>query len=257
MLKEPTVEKLKKLRLTAFVAEYDVQSRDPTFTTMSFDERLAFLVDAEFDARDDKRLKTALRDAKLRISAACIEGIDFPPTRALEKSVVKKLATGAWVRDHQTVIISGATGTGKTYIACALAHDACRKGHRALYRRVPRMFEELRLAKAEGVTHKLLARFARADVLVLDDFAMAPMAEVERRDLLEILEDRYGRQATILTSQLPPEKWHDYLGDPNVADAICDRILHHSPRLMLRGPSRRRDQPATLGELAGAASRET
>ena len=242
MLKEPTIEKLKKLRFAAFVATYEAQCRDATFTTMTFDERLAFLVDAEFDARDDKRLKTALRDAKLRISSTCMEGIDFPPSRALEKAVVKRLATGGWVRD-QTVIVSGATGTGKTYIACALAHDACRKGHRALYRRVPRMFEELRLAKAEGVTHKLLARLARADVLVLDDFAMAPMTESERRDLLEILEDRYGQRATILTSQLPPEKWHDYLGDPNVADAICDRILHHSPRLMLKGPSRRKDPP--------------
>lgn len=244
MLKEPTIEKLKKLRLAAFVAAYEAQARDPTFTTMDFDERLAFLVDAEFDARDDKRLKTALREAKLRISSACIEGIDFPPSRALEKAVVKKIATGTWVRDHQTVIVSGATGTGKTYIACAFAHDACRKGYRALYRRVPRVFEELRLAKAEGVIHKVLARFARADVLVLDDFAMAPMSDSERRDLLEIVEDRHGQRATILTSQLPPEKWHDYLGDPTVADAICDRILHHSPRLMLKGPSRRKDPPS-------------
>jgi DNA replication protein DnaC len=243
MMKEPTIEKLKALRLTAFVAAYEAQCRDPTFTTMSFDERLGFLVDAEYDARDDKRLKTALRDAKLRVSSACIEGIDFPPTRALEKAVLKRLATGAWVREHETVIVSGATGTGKTYIACALAHDTCRKGHRALYRRVPRMFEELRLARAEGVMHKLLARFARADVLILDDFAMAPMTESERRDLLEIVEDRHGQRATILTSQLPPEKWHDYLGDPTVADAICDRLLHRSPRLVLKGPSRRKEPP--------------
>lgn len=243
MLREPTIEKLKKLRLLAFVAAYEAQCRDPTFTTMEFDERLGFLVDAECDARDDKRLKTGLREAKLRISSACIEGIDFPPSRALEKAVVKKIATGAWVREHQTVIVTGATGTGKTYIACAFAHDACRKGYRALYRRVPRMFDELRLARAEGITHKLLARFARADVLVLDDFAMAPMAESERRDLLEIVEDRYGQRATILTSQLPPEKWHDYFGDPTAADAICDRLLHHSPKLALKGPSRRKDPP--------------
>ena len=133
--------------------------------------------------------------------------------------------------------------TGGAYVACALAHQACRKGHRALYRRVPRLFDELRLARAEGVTHKLFARFARADVLVLDDFAMAPMLESERRDLLEIIEDRHGQRATILTSQLPPDKWHDYLADPTVADAICDRILHHSPRIALKGPSRRKELP--------------
>jgi len=243
MLKQPTVEKLLKLRLNAFVAAYEEQGRDPTFITMSFDDRLGLLVDAEFDARETKRLDTALREAKLRISSACLEGIDFPPSRGLEKAVVKRLATGAWVRDHQAVLVTGATGTGKSYIACSLAHDACRKGYRALYRRVPRLFEELRLAKAEGVMHKLLARFARADVLVLDDFAMAPMSDTERRDLLEIVEDRHGQRATIITSQLPPEKWHDYLGDPTVADAICDRLLHHAPRLSLKGPSRRKSPP--------------
>lgn len=243
MLKEPTIEKLKSLRLDTFVKAYAGQCEDPAYVTMDFDERLAFLVDAECDARDDKRLKANLRDAKLRFSSACIEGVDFPPTRAVDKALIKRLATCGWVHDHQTVIVTGATGTGKTYVACALAHQACRKGHRALYRRVPRLFDELRLARAEGVTHKLFARFARADVLVLDDFAMAPMLESERRDLLEIIEDRHGQRATILTSQLPPDKWHDYLADPTVADAICDRILHHSPRIALKGPSRRKELP--------------
>jgi DNA replication protein DnaC len=169
-----------------------------------------------------------------------MEGIDFPRSREVDKAVVRTLATCRWVSEHQTVIVTGATGTGKSYIACALAHQACRKGLRAMYRRVPRLFDELRLARADGSYPRLLARIAKIDLIVLDDFAIAPLTDESRRDLLEILEDRYALRATVFTSQLEPDLWHDYLADPTVADAICDRVLHGAHRLALKGPSRRK-----------------
>ncbi|NVL83693.1 ATP-binding protein, partial [Escherichia coli] len=158
--------------------------------------------------------------------------------------VVRQLASCRWIAEHQTVIVTGATGTGKSYFACALAHQACRKGFRVFYRRVPRLFDELRLARADGTHPRLLARIAKVDVLVLDDFAIGPLTEDARRDLLEILEDRYGLRATIITSQLKHERWHDFLADPTVADAICDRVLHGAHKIALAGPSRRKVKEA-------------
>jgi DNA replication protein DnaC len=140
------------------------------------------------------------------------------------------------------VLITGMTGTGKSYLACALAHQACRKGHRAAYRRAPRLFDELKLARADGTYPRLLARLARIDVLVIDDFAVAPVTDVQRADLLEVLEDRYGVRSTVVTSQLPPAQWHDYLADPTLADAICDRLLNNARRIVLKGPSKRKEE---------------
>ena len=200
------------------------------------------IVDAETLARDNARLVKNLREAKLRISDACVEGIDFARDRQLDKAVVRQLATCRWVAEHQTVIVTGATGTGKSYFACALAHQACRKGLRAMYRRVPRLFDELRLARIDGTYSRFLARIAKIDVLLLDDFAIAPLTDDARRDLLEILEDRYGLRATIITSQLKHDRWHDYLGDPTIADAICDRVIHHAHKVSLAGPSRRKSE---------------
>lgn len=240
MLREPTIEKLQALRLRVLCATWLEQDQSPDTLTLPFDDRLALLVDAEMLARDNARLVKNLRDAKLRIADACIEGIDYPRERQLDKALVRQLSTCRWVSEHQTVIVTGATGTGKSYFACALAHQACRKGLRALYRRVPRLFDELRLARADGTYQRLLARFAKVDVMVLDDFAIAPLTEDSRRDLLEILEDRYGLRATVITSQLKHERWHDYLGDPTVADAICDRVLHGAHKIALEGPSRRK-----------------
>jgi DNA replication protein DnaC len=241
MLTEPTLEKLKALRLDAFAAAWLAQQQDPTLATVPFDERLALLVDAQWLARENRRLQTALREAKLRLSQACVEDIDYAARRELDKTLVRQLATCRWVHEHHNVLITGMTGTGKTYVACALAQQACRKGYRALYRRVPRLFEEFTLAHADGSYLRLLARFARVDVLVLDDWALGPLPEQGRRDLLEILEDRTGTRSTIVTSQLPPAKWHEYLADPTLADAICDRLLHPAYRLVLKGPSRRKE----------------
>jgi DNA replication protein DnaC len=241
MLTEPTLEKLKALRLDAFARAWNEQHQDPALGALSFDERLALLVDAEWLERENRRLERALREARLKISAACIEDIDYPPRRELDRSLIRQLASCRWVQEHTNVLVTGPTGVGKTYLACALAQQACRKGFRVLYRRATRLFDELRLARADGSYGRLLARFARTDLLVLDDWGLAPLAEPERRDLLEILEDRYDVRSTLMTSQLPPAKWHEHLGDPTLADAICDRILHNAHRIALKGPSRRKE----------------
>lgn len=241
MLTQPTADKLKALRLAAFATAWEAQHADPQVSALSFDERLALLVDAEWLSRENKRLATALREAKLRLSQACVEDIDYAPRRELDRALLRQLATGRWIAEHHTVVITGATGTGKTYLACALAQQACRQGYRALYRRVPRLCEELTLAHADGSYIRLLARFARVDVLVLDDWGLGTLRDQDRRDLLEILEDRTATRATIVASQLPPNKWHEYLADPTLADAICDRLLHPAHRLVLKGPSRRKE----------------
>jgi DNA replication protein DnaC len=242
MLREPTTEKLHALRLGAMAAALLEQQRTPDVVALSFDERFGMLVDAEWMARENKRLGRALKEAKLRIAEASVEGIEYPARRELDKGVVRQLATCKWIELHQVVLISGAAGTGKTYVGCALAQQACRKGYRAMYRRAPRLFDELRLARADGSYPRLLSRLARVDVLVIDDFAIAPVADTERRDLLEVLEDRYATRATVISSQLPPDRWHDYLADPTVADAICDRVLHGAHRIALKGPSRRKPE---------------
>ena len=241
MLSEPTREKLKALTLHAMAQAWADQQAQPDLGSLSFDERFGLLVDAEYLARDNRRLARLLSEAKLKMSQACVEDIDYPARRELDKATVRQLATCRWVQEQQSVIVIGATGTGKTYIACALAQQACRKGYRTLYRRATRLFDELKLARADGSYGRLLTRFARTDVLVIDDWGLKPVLEAERHDLLEILEDRYGARSTIMTSQLPTTKWHDYLGDPTVADAILDRILHRAHRLWLKGPSRRKE----------------
>jgi DNA replication protein DnaC len=245
MLNEPTLEKLRAMRLDGMATSWLEQQKDTAATKLAFDERFAMLVDAEWLHRENRRLTRALKEAKLKLSQACVEDIDYPARRELDKAVVRQLASCRWVTEHQAILITGATGTGKTYVACALAQQACRKGFRAVYRRASRLFDELRLAHADGSYVRVLARLARVDVLVIDDFAISPVTDVERRHLLELLEDRYGTRSTIVTSQLAPSDWHDYLADPTLADAICDRIVHHAHRLVLKGPSRRKEKPAT------------
>ncbi len=242
MLNPPTMDQLQALKLKAMAAAWTAQQQDTSVTQLSFDERFALLVQAEWQARENTRLTRTLRAAKLKLSQACVEGIDYPARRELDKAVIRQLATGRWIAEHQQILISGATGTGKSYLACAFAQQACRQGYRARYWRAPRLFQECALARAEGTYGRLLGQLARMDVLVLDDFALVPLQDAERRDLLEILEDRYGSRSTIVTSQLDPKLWHQAIGDPTLADAICDRLLHNGHRIMLKGPSRRKEE---------------
>jgi len=242
MLSPPTMEQLQALKLAAMAAAWTAQQQDAQASQLSFDERFGLLVDAEWLARENARLTRTLKTAKLKLSQACLEAIDYAARRELDKALVRQLATGRWIAEHHHLLITGATGTGKTFVACALAHQACRQGYRALYWRVSRLFHALALARADGTYTRLLAKLARVDVLVLDDLALTPLQEAERRDLLEVLEDRYGTRSTIVTSQVPPAHWHEAIGDPTLADAICDRLLHNSHRLVLKGPSRRKEE---------------
>lgn len=244
MLTEPTVEKLKALRLDAMAQGYLEQTHKPDIAELPFDDRFGILVDAEYLARENKRLSRRLREAKLRLTQACVEDVDYAPRRELDKATFRQLATCRWVQEHLNVLITGSAGTGKSYLACALANQACRRGYRALYCRASRLFDELLLARATGTHMRLLAKFARMDVLVIDDWGLKPFTDQERLDLLEILEDRYGSRATILTSQLAPNKWHERLGEPTLADAILDRLLHGAYKIALKGPSKRKEEVA-------------
>jgi DNA replication protein DnaC len=242
MLNEPTIEKLKALRLTALLDAWQEQSRQSEIAQLGFDERFGLLVEAEWLYRENQRMARNLREAKLRLSQATFEDIDYSARRELDRAQIRQLATCRWVTEHHNVLICGATGTGKTFLVCALAHRACRHGHRVLYRRASRLFDELLLARADGTYPRLLSRLARVELLVIDDFALAPLDAQQRQDLLEVLEDRHGLRSTIVASQLPATKWHAYIDDPTLADAICDRLLHNAHRLVLKGPSRRKQE---------------
>jgi DNA replication protein DnaC len=245
MLIEPTIEKLKTLHLYAMANAWVAQQQDPAIGEVDFDARFSLLVDAEALARDNKRITRLLRDAKLRVPNACLEDVDCSAKRELDRSLLRQLATGKWIAEHLNVLVTGMTGVGKTYFACALGQLACRTGHRTLYKRVPRLFDDLALAHADGTYSRLLARLAKIDVLILDDWGLAPLTDPQRRDVLEIIEDRHGSRCTIITSQLPVEKWHDHLADPTIADAVLDRIVHHATRINLKGPSRRKEKRET------------
>ena len=245
MLNEPTVDKLKDLNIEAMAHAWIEQQKDPKVQRLGFDERLGLLVDIAWLARENKRLDRRLKEAKLRLGSACIEDIEYTAQRQLDRAVIRQLATCRWIDEHQSVVITGATGTGKTYLACALAQQACRKGYRTIYRRASRLFDELLLARADGTYLRLLNRLKRMDVLVIDDWGLDQPDQRQRHDLLEVLEDRHGIRSTIMTSQLPPSKWHDTIGDHTIADAVCDRILHNSHRFVLQGPSRRKEKADT------------
>lgn len=242
MLTEPTIEKLRAMRLLAMAEAWLAQQRSTDLTGMDFDERFGLLVDAEYMQRENRSLARRLSEAKLRHGHACIEDFDAPASRGLDKALIRKLATCRWIDDHLNVVITGATGVGKTYLASALGQQACRKGHRVLYRRASRLIDELTLARADGTLTRLLGRLARVELLILDDWGLTPLREQDRRDLLEVMEDRDGARSTLVASQIPVDAWHDYLGDPTVADAIADRLLHSAHRIELTGASRRKDR---------------
>ena len=239
MLTHPTLDKLQTLRLTGMVNALSEQMHMPDISDLSFEERLGLLVDREMTERSDRRLKTRLRQAKLRLSAA-LEDIDYRHPRGLDKSLMISLASCQWVKDRRNILITGPTGVGKTWIACALGQTACRQGYTTLYLRLPRLLQELPIAKGDGRYPKLMASLAKTDVLILDDWALAKLSDEHRHDLLEILEDRHDRRSTLVTSQFPLEHWHEAIGNPTLADAILDRLVHNAYKITLKGDSMRK-----------------
>ena len=257
MLTNPTMHKLLALSLTGMAAALQEQLGRADYASLAFEDRLGLLVDREALDRDNRRLERNLKAAKLR-SNASIEDLDFHHPRGLDRAQILSLAEGQWVGAHQNVLIVGPTGVGKSYLACALAHAALRRGRTALYQRAPRLFGELAIARADGRLPKVLAAWARVDVLVIDDLALQPLTPAQAADLLDVIEDRSQLRSTIVTSQLPVAAWHDSLADASVADAILDRLVHNAHRLELRGDSLRRPQQASLlsvGTTAEASDR--
>ena len=242
MLNEHTLDQLRGLRLDGMVHGLTDQVTSTTTTELDFNTRLAMLVQREIDWRDGKRLTRLLKAARLKVSSACLEDIDWRASRGLDRTLMTQLAGSNWVRQGHNVLITGATGVGKTWLACALAQQAARAGFSVLYVRAPRLLEELHVAHGDGSFSRRLAQLARIDVLAIDDFAIAPISASERNDLLELLDDRVGARATLLTSQLPVNAWHAWLADPTLADAILDRIVHKAHKITLKGESMRKQQ---------------
>lgn len=242
MLEQPTIEKLLAMRLPGMVDALRAQQEDSAVQQLSFLERLALLVDQQWNWRQNQALARRIKSAKLRVNA-CVEDIDYRAARGLDKTAVRALAQeSAWARNHENIFVLGPTGVGKSFLACALAQKACRDGHSVLYTRAAALFRDLAVARADGSFRSFLARLGRIDVLVVDDWAMAPLNETERRDFWEICEDRYQARSLVLTSQLPVARWHEQIGDPTVADGILDRIVHNAHRIELRGDSMRKNR---------------
>ena len=239
MLTNPTIEKLQELRFAGMQSAYREQLEGSDYQDLTFDERFGFIVDREHTERHNRRLHTRLRNAKLRLSAT-LEDIDYRAKRGLDKGLMLSLATCDWMRQRHNVIITGPTGSGKTYLACALGHKACREGFTVQYHRTPRLFRELAIAKGDGRYPKLLAALAKTDLLILDDWATALLTDEQRRDLFEITEDRYDRRATLIAAQMPIAHWHETIGDPTLADAILDRLIHNAHKITLKGESMRK-----------------
>ena len=239
MLKHPTLDKLQSLKFTGMVAALADQMAMPDIDELAFEERLGLLVDREITERENRRLTNRLRRARLRHNAA-LEDIDYRSARGLDKGLIQSLAACQWVKEHLNVLITGPTGVGKTWLACALAQKACREGYTAQYIRLTRLLRELMVAKGDGRYPKLLANLAKVDVLILDDWGLMKLNAENRRDLLEVLEDRHGSRSTVATSQLPIEEWHAVIGDPTLADAILDRLVHNAYKINLRGESMRK-----------------
>jgi DNA replication protein DnaC len=220
---------------------YEQHLAMPEIETLCVEERLGLMVDCELTERESRRLKSRLKRAKLR-HAAAIEDIDYRHPRGLDKALMTQLATSNWIREHHNMLITGPTGIGKSWLACALGHKACRNGLNVLYARVPRFFRELAIAKGDGRYLKLMTSLAKADLLILDDLGTSTLKDEHRRDLLEILDDRYGVRSTVVTSQFPVENWHELIADPTLADAILDRLVHNAYKINLKGDSMRKQR---------------
>lgn len=237
---EATLEQLILMKLFGMTEGLKQQINDPQYNDLSFEERLGILVDKEKRYRENRRIKTLVSKAHLRYPSACFENIDFRSRRGMTKDDLFRLCQNDWIRDHRNLIIVGPTGVGKTYIACALGTSAVRYGIDSLYVRMPRLAQELKVAHADGSYVKLLQRLQRRKLLIIDDWGLNPFTDEVRRDILEILEDRHQIRSTIIASQIPIEMWHDIIGDPTLADAICDRLIHNAHKIILTGESMRK-----------------
>ncbi len=242
MLAHQTAEKLKKMRLPGMAEAFLNQLSQPSNTTMSFEEKLGLLVDYEWTHRQNRKLERMLKKASFKISA-CMEDIDYHHPRELDRKVMENLSTCQWILSAQNVIITGPTGTGKTYLSCALGNQGCRQGFSTRYFQVSKLLSKINMAKGDGTLPKLLNELAKTDLLVIDDFGLAPINAPESRDILEIIDDRYQRGSTIVSAQLPVEHWHETIADPTVADAILDRLIHNAHKLILKGDTMRKCPP--------------
>ncbi len=242
MILEQTIEKLRKMKLYGMLAGIEEQINQPDMVSLSFEDRFGLLVDQEWNFKENRRLDYRLRVAKIKIKDASVEQIDYRIHRNLKKKLMLSLITLDWIEKQQNIIITGPTGCGKSFLACALAQKACRDGYLALYKRAPRLFNELNIARADGSYGKLLLKLARVNLLIIDDWGIATLSDMERRDILEILEDRYNNTSTLITSQIPIENWHDTIGDPTLADAILDRVVHNAHKIFLDGESIRKSK---------------
>lgn len=240
MILHETLEKMRAMKLYGFASALEQQMSQTEVVSLSFEDRLGLLVDQEWSWRENRKLAYRLKCARFSIKDACLEQIDYQLPRNLNKSLVLSLANSDWVAKRRNIIITGPTGSGKTFLACALAQKACRDGYSAFYIRAPRLFYDLGIAKADGSYGRFLQRLAKLKVLIVDDWGLTPLEERERRDFLEIIEDRHTVSSTVMATQLPIRKWHDTIGDPTLADAICDRIVHNAYKVELKGESVRK-----------------
>lgn len=256
MLNQQTIHKLLVMRLNGMADGFRQQLEQPDQGGLGFEERFGLLVDRQWDWKENRALARRLRNSKLRASA-CVEDIDYQRPRGLNRALLRSLAAeSAWVQQHLNILLTGATGLGKSWLAAALAHKACRDGYTVYYARAAQLFRELALAHADGSFSRLLRRLALTDVLVIDDFCMAPLSEVERRDLLEICDDRYQTRSTVLTSQVPVPDWHTQIGDPTAADSILDRLVHNAHRIELTGESMRKRTTGARSEQESRGGQE-
>jgi DNA replication protein DnaC len=241
MLNQQTMNKLYELKLTGMAEAFADQFNQPDMDRLSFAERFGLIVDRQWTWKENNRMERYLKNARMKLNA-CVEDIDYKTPRGIDQSVMMSLIACDWVRRHHNIIITGPTGAGKTFLACALTNKACREGFRAFYIRSPKFSYQMALAKGDGSYGKTLNKVAKAHVLVIDDLGLTPMTDAERRDLLEVVEERHGHASTIVTSQLPVDHWHEQIGDPTIADAILDRLVHnaHKINLSMKGGSLRK-----------------
>jgi DNA replication protein DnaC len=248
MLLSPTLEKLRQMKLTGMADGLEEQQRVKTYKELGFEERLGHLVDYEQAMRENRRLTSRLARAKLK-QQGCIEDINYSHSRGLDRTLIRKLSTCSWIKEHHNLVITGLTGVGKSFIACALAHKACLEGYTSLYYRSPRLFNELETAKADGRYAKVLQAISKVDLLIIDDWGLSKLNPAEERQLLEVMEDRYEIRSTIFASQVPVKEWHALIPNKTIADAILDRVVHNSYRIELNGESLRKEKnKATAGD---------